>query len=96
MAETYITGAVIEIACAFTSSGVPIDPDTVQVLVKLPGGTTSTYNYPADDELVRDDVGVYHLDVAIASDGTHRVRFVATGAGAAAAETSFFAKSSFV
>jgi hypothetical protein len=95
MAKTYITGAVVRAAGAFTQNGAPIDPTTVQAKVKTPTGTT-TYNYPADVQLVKDGPGLYHVDVDTVTDGTHRVRFSSTGAGKAAGEALFNTKSSFV
>ena len=95
MADTYITGNTIRFAAAFTMASNPVDPTTVQAIVKAPDGTLTTYTYP-DVQLVKDAVGSYHVDVPTSQDGAYRVRFVATGNGAAAGEHKIFAKSDFV
>lgn len=77
-------GDVVRITGAWTQAGVAVDPTTVQFNIKTPAGATTTYNYPADAQLVKDSVGNYHVDYAPATVGKYPFWWVSTGAGQAA------------
>jgi hypothetical protein len=96
MTHTYITGAVVRVSAPFRTSGVAVDPTTVQAKIRTPDGTVTTYTYGTDSQLVKDSTGNYHVDVTTTADGTHTVRFSSTGVGAAADEVAFFTRSQFV
>lgn len=89
----YTLGALVRISCTFTDqNGVPTDPASVSAAIKTPTGTVTNYAYPAT--IVRDGVGLYHVDVSttgasVAEAGTWVYRWASTGAGQAAAEGSF-------
>lgn len=82
------------VAHAFTdeSTGVAIDPDAVSITIKAPDGTVTSYVYGTDIEVVRDGVGLYHMDVDANQAGTWFYRFESTGVGQAAEERRFIVR----
>ena len=48
-------------------------------------GSSSTYEYGADGEVVKDSAGVYHIDVLLTSAGKWTVRWYSTTSAEAAA-----------
>ena len=76
------------------SSGTAIDPTAVLFKVTNPAGTPTTYTYGEDDELVKDSVGNYHVDVDANAAGVWRYRFYSTGTGQAAEEGMFIVEES--
>lgn len=67
------------------------DPDTVYVKVKDPTGNVDQYDYlgSPSGELVRDDVGEYHLDFVANVSGRWFYQWTGTGAVAATNEDRF-------
>lgn len=87
----YYTDQVIRVTCTFaTSTGTPSDPTNITAKIEEPDGTLTTYVYAIDDELVREDIGVYYIEHTIEQAGTHRVKFIGTGSVVAANVTTFF------
>lgn len=74
----------------------PVDPDTVSFLTKDPNGDVEQYDYlgsPPGD-VVRDDVGEYHLNISPTIAGTWTYRVESTGNGQAANEQTFVIQAS--
>ncbi len=91
----YSKGDLVRCSAAFaTSAGVATDPAEVRCQVRDPAGTTTTYVYNTNAELVRASAGNYYVDVNANRSGTWRYRFYSTGAGQAADEGSFKVKDS--
>lgn len=92
MAGSYDSGDRIRLktSTAFNVDGVATDPTTITVQIKKPDGTVLTYVYGVDAEVVRDGVGLYHVDINLDQVGTWYYRFAGTGACVAAAETEFY------
>ncbi len=66
---------------------VNVDPDTsVVFIVRRPDDVETTYTYGVDAAVVKDAVGIYHLDVSITMAGLWRVRCEGTGVVYQAAE----------
>jgi len=83
-------GALVRLAGSFSDPNdetIAIDPTTVAVRVKTPGGVETAYSYPAS--VVRDAAGAYHFDVDANAAGTWCYRWESTGTGQAAAEAQF-------
>ena len=96
MANTYDVGDLVRCSGAFTDAdGNAQDPATVLVDVRAPSGTTTTYTYGVDAEVVKDDTGAYHIDVDVNAAGPWWYRFYATGSGQSADETYFTAETNF-
>ena len=88
--NTYIKGDLVRASAEFRDAGGSLaDPTAVAFKFKVPAGTTTTYNYGTDAQLVKDAVGEYHADIDASTSGTWSYRFESTGAGQAAAEDQF-------
>lgn len=85
----YDIGDAIRLSATFTVGGVATDPTTLTLRIKAPGGTETTYTYGTDAALVKDSVGVYHLDYLPPVAGGYTYRWAGTGAAQAASETPF-------
>jgi len=86
----YPLGNAIRVVASFKDlDNALMDPDVVNFSFKIPVGTITTYVYGDDAELVKDSLGVYHVDIDASSIGTWYYRFFATGTGQAAAEGTF-------
>ena len=81
-------------SAAFTSSGTPVDPGTVRALVKAPDSSVQVYAYGTDNNLYKDGLGAYHLNVYANQAGTWTYRFEGLGSYAGAAEATFTVRSS--
>ena len=88
--NNYDRGDLIRCSGVFTdAAGSAQDPDVVIFKFTDPSGTTTTYTYNAEAELVKDSVGNYHVDVNADATGLWRTRWEATGTGQAADESAF-------
>ena len=89
-------GDIYRVSVPFTDAdGTPQDPTTVKMFFRKPDATRVTYTYLTDAELVRDDVGKYHVDLTIDQSGTWTYRFEgASGPVTAADEETFDVKES--
>lgn len=87
MPNTYTEGEVVRITGLWkTSAQVALDPSTVTFRMKAPSGAITVYVYGTDSQLVRDQVGVYHVDMNLNQAGTWTYRFESTGTGQSAQE----------
>lgn len=71
------------------SSGTSTDPTVVTFAWRIADGTTTTFLYGTDAELVKDDTGDYHVDLTLATAGVYYIRWLGTGTVAAADEDSW-------
>lgn len=95
MAGNYDVGDAVRCRVEFKdTSDSFIDPTTVTFKLKLPSGSTTTYVYGTDAQLVKDSTGKYHVDVDISSAGIYYYRFIGTGTVKAAGESKFSIKTS--
>jgi hypothetical protein len=60
----------------------PVDPASVTVEVQEPDGTTTTYTYPDDGEVVKADVGIYTFTQLFDAPWSWFIRCTGTGDGA--------------
>lgn len=87
----YDLGDSIRITGTFTdAAGTATDPAVVTFTYTDPNGTSTTYTYGADAELVKSSTGVYYVDIVTSLEGAYYWRWVSTGAGAAADEGQFW------
>jgi hypothetical protein len=86
--NSYDKGDNVRVTATFASGG--LDPTTVVAKVRNPSGTTTTYTYGLDNQLVKSATGVYYVDVNLNAAGTWWVRFESTGTGQAAQELGLF------
>lgn len=91
--ESHVTvGTLIPLPVPLTDlDGTLTDPTTLVFLVERssPAGAIQTYTFGVDAAVVRDGVGLYHLEYLVESSGTYIWRAVATGTVQRAVEGSF-------
>lgn len=91
MANTYDIGDMVRMTFKFsTAAGVPIDPSTMTVRLRVNAAAAVIYTYSVDVAVVKDSVGEYHLDYITLASGSHRYEGNGTGA-ATASEPGYFA-----
>lgn len=90
----YLQGNVIRCSTSpgFTSNGTIIDPTNIYFSWLSPNGVTTLYTYGVDSQLVRDGVGIYHVDIPNNLAGTYIYRFYSTGTGQASAQGQFYSE----
>ena len=78
---TYDLGDLVRSSVTFTieSSGVPDDPDTVSVSYIDPSGNVTTKVFGVDSEVIKDDIGDYHIDIDADEADTWYHRWFGTG-----------------
>src|SRR5579872_6677913 len=77
---------------SFTLNGVATDPSVLTFQFIKPDGTTTTYTYGVDAQLVRDSVGNYHVQLAVDLAGNWSYEWVATGTVVATLPGAFVAE----
>jgi hypothetical protein len=90
--NTYIVGAVVTLSASFKDlAGDLTDPDAVTFKILEPddAATVTEYTFGVDVELVKDDVGLYHVDWTTRYAGEHCYRFQGAGGINAVAEKHF-------
>jgi len=94
MANRYDQGDLVRVTGTWTdplNAGVPIDPTAVNLSVKSPNGTITTYVYGVDSEVVKDSAGVYHMDIDLNKRGRWYYLWWSTGVGQAAEQGKIIA-----
>jgi hypothetical protein len=90
MANTYTIGQVVRLRANFqNATPTDVDPGTIQLKVKDPLGSVSTYVYGTDAEVIKDSAGNYHCDVEPAAQGVWKYRWEGLNSNKAAKENSF-------
>lgn len=86
-------GDLVRVTGTFTDSAdLPADPTALSFAFKDPSGSVTTYVFPTDAQLVKDSVGIYHVDVDVVEPGDWHYRWISTGAGQGAQIGQFMAK----
>jgi hypothetical protein len=83
-------GDIVRLSVNFKVNGILTDPTGVTATVRKPDGTTTAYAYPAT--IVKDGVGLYHLDVTVDQSGEWTYKFVGTGTAADVGPGIFYVK----
>lgn len=73
--------------------GVPIDPESVHLVVRFGDGTEVEYTYGDGDVIVRDSLGYYHAIITFEVSGKSYYRWWSTGAGKASLEEEIVVRS---
>lgn len=85
--RNWIVGEAARLSVAITdAAGAAVDPAALRLKVKAPAGTIATYTYGVGGEIVRDALGAYHADIALAASGQWVWRWETDAPNAAAAE----------
>lgn len=74
-------GELARVPAVFTDlvSGEALDPDVVRFLYRRGEGEATTLTYGEDAEVVRDEAGVYHVDVPTDEYGVWHWRWESAG-----------------
>jgi hypothetical protein len=77
--NTYDIDTRVQLNAAFVVFGTttPIDPTVVNLFLAAPDGTISEFTYP--DQIVRDDVGLYHVQETLDEAGVWTYKWQGTG-----------------
>lgn len=94
MPTHFDVGAVVKAGVDIDIDGFLADPGALVVRYRDPEGNTTTKTYGSDAEVVRDGVGLYHIDVHTDDNGEWAVRWSGTGEAAGAKEYSFHVRQS--
>lgn len=87
---TYDIGDIVRISASFKNSASSlIDPTSASMLYKDPSGSKTSLVYAVDAALVKDNTGLYHVDLTIDESGRWYTRWSSSGTGQAT-EESFF------
>ena len=72
-------------------AGDPIDPTTIKFfLLRADSLVAEELTYGVDADLVKDSVGVYHVDIDTDAEGAWKYRWTGTGNVATAKEGMFY------
>lgn len=95
--NTYDLGDLVTVRAVFKDPTedpeVVQDPDTVSLSVTTPSGIVTTYVYNTDDEVVKDDTGMYSSEIDCEEAGFWHYRWWSSGVGQAAQEARFEVRS---
>ena len=87
ISETIYVGAQMTIKGTFSVNGLPTDPTTVTLSIKV-GGSTTTYTYAAAT-VTRLSQGIYYKTVELSSAGDWLAVWEGTGACEAVTASTF-------
>ena len=85
----YIVGDLVRVSATFIVAGALTDPTIVRCKYKNPAGTTTTWVYLTDNQVVKDGTGQFRADIDVSSAGTWNFRWEGTGVAQGAAQGSF-------
>jgi hypothetical protein len=77
----YFVGSQTRVRAKFrrTDNAHLVDPTEVAFQHSSPDGAITTYVYPTDSEIVRDEQGIYYSDVTLVAHGVHWLRWSSSG-----------------
>ena len=91
--SNYDVGDLVRVTGTLTDAdGTATDATQITFKIKTPAGTTTSYVYGVDAEVVKSATGIYYTDVSVTSPGHWHYRVISTGTGQAAADGVFFAR----
>lgn len=75
----YLRGRVVRVTgTVVNENGTPVNPTTMTFKVKNPAGTTTTYVYGTDSQVVRPSTGNFYVDVTASAEGRYQYRWEST------------------
>lgn len=92
--EAYDIGDLRRFTVALTDvDEQPADPSALSLTILRPDGTTAVYTYgESPTSVVRESIGSFYVDIAIAQYGRHWAKWTATGALVLVDQFEFFAR----
>jgi len=93
--STYLIRQMPRLSVVFTTlAGADVDPDNVSCTVRHPNGKKVVYTYGTDMELIKDDIGRYHIDLLLDSAKLWYIFWEASGTYFGAGDHSLEVRSS--
>lgn len=91
MPKLFSLGAAVRVRGTFKdpSTGVVFDPTTVKVSYRYKAEAVTTRTFGVDAAVVKEGIGVYHLDIDANAVGEWHWRIFSQGTGQTASEGSF-------
>lgn len=86
---TYDVGDLVRIDTRVELASVLTDPTALAFTIKEPDGVITTKSWPADGQVVKDGVGLFHYNHTVVKPGNHAYRWAATGTVVSAEEVKF-------
>ena len=77
-----LEGQIVTLWAICSRAKIPVDPVSLAVLIKDPSGDVTRYDFGADAQPIKTEVGYYYLQLYLAEGGEFAYRWEA-GAGAA-------------
>lgn len=71
------------------TSNALVDPSGFTYSFTTPGGVTTSYTYPGAAQIVRDSLGMFHVELSCTERGVWVYRWASTGLAAAAEQFEF-------
>lgn len=84
--SSYNPKSSVRLTVTFQYDSADTDPTTVVFESIAPDGTTTSYTFGTDAEVVKEATGVYYVDLELPDSGTYYWRFYGTGAVKASEE----------
>lgn len=96
MSEEYDVGDMIKCSVTFRkkSTNELVDPSTIKLTIQQPNFSKIEYNYPADNNIVKESTGSYYYEMIPTMDGIHIYQFTGSGNVYAVEQSTFFVKPS--
>ena len=93
MANTYDVGTGVRLKGHFTVTGTYADPDVVELYLRKPDGSVSTFTF-AGGAVSKETTGKYFRDIFVDTAGQWWYEFFGSGTVNADRETFFYARRS--
>ena len=78
--DTYFTGQILRITAEFRDNAEELaDPTDLVFGYRVDQGALTTYTYGVGNDIQRNGVGEYYVDLSLAAGGTYAYQFKATG-----------------
>jgi hypothetical protein len=78
--KSFTSGDTVRFSITFAIAGVGTDPSTsIAFRIRNPNKVVTSYVYITDAEVVRDDAGDYHVDLALSLPGEYWYRWEGVG-----------------
>lgn len=92
--NVFIVGQVARISVITKEGAVNADPTVIVLKIKRGTDAVVTYTSASEYPVVKDGVGLYHIDLPLDTTGSYKYRWEGTGLTKGAGEGSFIVKES--
>lgn len=93
---SYDVGDIAVLTAQFTNEDdAPVNPTTVEIVIRDPAGESTTYVFDTDGEVTNPATGFYKAEIPATLVGTYGYRWRSTGPGQAAEPSQFRVRAEF-